>query len=376
MRSLANYQAKLVQQRILMYKYEDIKAVHLEITDKCNAACPQCERNVLGGKDNPFLPITELSLEDIKNIFPKPFIKRLKRFYMCGNCGDPIIAQDTLEILKWIRELNDEVKLGIHTNGSARTTEWWKELGSVLKSPHGYVKFGIDGLEDTNHIYRRRTNWQKIIQNVKAFIGSGGNAHWHFIVFKHNEHQVENARQLAEEIGFTHFQVKKTGRFFSNTTMSGRDKQEVLDIQGNLEYFLEKTEEPQYQNTSLEKEEQLKNKHGNLDRYLDRSKINCKVANEKSIYISSEGLVFPCCWTANQMYLWYNRNTQINKMLEQNGGKEQINAKTKSVKEIVNGNFFRSIAGSWQKPSCSDGKLKVCAKMCGMEFDPFKDQFK
>ena len=51
-----------------MFKLENIKQIHLEITDRCNASCPQCARNILGGKENPHLSQTELSLEDIKKI--------------------------------------------------------------------------------------------------------------------------------------------------------------------------------------------------------------------------------------------------------------------------------------------------------------------
>ena len=35
-----------------MYDYKDIRQVHLEPTQKCQARCPMCDRNVNGGKDN------------------------------------------------------------------------------------------------------------------------------------------------------------------------------------------------------------------------------------------------------------------------------------------------------------------------------------
>ena len=36
---------------------------------------------------------------------------------------------------------------------------------------------------------------------------------WLFIRFKHNEHQVEDARKLASEMGFFKFELKDTRRF-------------------------------------------------------------------------------------------------------------------------------------------------------------------
>jgi MoaA/NifB/PqqE/SkfB family radical SAM enzyme len=48
-----------------VYKSSEIKSVHLEITEACNASCPMCARNINGGEDNPHLKDNELSL-DIK----------------------------------------------------------------------------------------------------------------------------------------------------------------------------------------------------------------------------------------------------------------------------------------------------------------------
>ena len=71
----------------------------------------------------------------------------------------------------------------------------------------GYVRFGIDGLEDTNHLYRRNVRWPTLMRNVRAFVEAGGNAEWDFIEFRQNQHQVEQARMLADELGFSMFNV-------------------------------------------------------------------------------------------------------------------------------------------------------------------------
>jgi molybdenum cofactor biosynthesis enzyme MoaA len=46
-------------------KYEDIRRVSVEITSRCNAACPQCPRT-----GNQILPGAELKMQDIERIFP------------------------------------------------------------------------------------------------------------------------------------------------------------------------------------------------------------------------------------------------------------------------------------------------------------------
>jgi len=359
----------------MIYDYKDITTIHLEITDKCNASCPMCGRNRFGGEENAYLPQTELSLADIQQIIPQDLLFRLQRLYMCGNYGDPIVANDTLEVFAWLRQVNPSIKLGIHTNASARTPEWWAKLGKILSQKGDYAKFGLDGLSDTNHIYRRGTNWSKIMENVAAFIAAGGIAQWEFIVFKHNEHQVEQAKALSEQMGFAQFRTKKTGRFFSNTKLQGKDSQQVCNRNGEIEYHIEKPDNPEYHNDSLIKEQALIEQFGSMQSYIDQTCVKCKVADDKSLYISAEGLAFPCCWTANQLYVWYNGYQQGDVWKLLNYDTDNVNALKKPLNSIVNGSYFKKIADSWSLPSISDGKLKTCAKTCGSGFDQFSSQF-
>ena len=98
-----------------MYKYHDIKTVHLEITQKCQAACPMCDRNENGGVDNRHITNAELSLADCQSIFTPAFIKQLNTMYMCGNLGDPIVAKDTLEVFDYFRQHNSNMWLSMNT---------------------------------------------------------------------------------------------------------------------------------------------------------------------------------------------------------------------------------------------------------------------
>ena len=259
--------------------------------------------------------------------------------------------------------------------GSAKKSDWWSRLATIFQNK-GYVVFGIDGLEDTNHIYRRNTNWNKIIENATSFINAGGRARWDFIVFKHNEHQIEEARDLAERLGFEQFRTKKTGRFFSNEKLKGKDVQPVMNRNEKIEYYIEKPLNSEYQNNSLKKENDIVLNFGSMENYLDKTEISCKALDKNEIYISAEGLVFPCCWIGNQMYVWYAPKNQITDLLDKCGGKNSISGKTNNIKNIVTGDFFNDIVKSWDKGSCKSGKLKVCAKTCGKLFDQFKGQYK
>lgn len=334
-----------------------------------------CLRTVCGGKDNPNLPLVELSLAQIKKIFQPDFVKQLDRIYLCGNYGDPIVARDTLEVFQYFRELNSDIRLEMFTNGSAKPESWWKKLAQVIDLVH----FSIDGLEDTNHLYRKGTNFPTIVRSVKAYRESGGEAVWDYIVFKHNEHQINEAREMAKGWGFKSFNLKKTGRFFSNSKMASKDKQEVFTRQGQLDYYIEMPVDERYHNTALAKEQALIEKYGSLESYLDSTPIKCKVASEKSLYISAMGRAFPCCWTANQLYPWYfpKEKSYMWKLLGRlENGVADLNVLDRGLENVVNGEFFQDVLlKSWEIKSIKDGRPKCCAKTCGTEFDPFRAQF-
>ncbi len=334
-----------------------------------------CLRNVCGGKVNPQLPLTELSILDIKKIFTTDFVQQLDRVYLCGNYGDPVAARDTLESLKYFKETKPQIQLSLFSNASARPAVWWQELATLTKDVH----FAIDGLADTNAIYRRGTQFEVIMRNAQAFIDAGGRAIWDYIVFRHNEHQIEEAQELAKKMGFYKFNLKKTGRFFSNTKTEVKSQQAVYNLDGEIDYLLELPLNPKYHNAALVKEDELVKKYGHLEKYLDQTLVDCKVDAEKSVYVSAEGFVFPCCWTANQLYPWYlePRSSQMWKLIQSLSGQEQdISALKRPFISIVEGDFFTSIEKSWSLPSTQLGKLKPCAKTCGREFDPFREQFR
>ena len=178
-----------------MYRLADIESIHMEPTEKCNLNCLMCDRNKNGGEVNQYLRDRELTIDDIVRAFSPTFISQLKRMHMCGNYGEPILARDCLKILKYFRLCNETMKLEVITNGCARPAEWWVELAQL----NSVVRFGIDGLEDTHKIYRQGASFELIINNAKAYIDAGGYAIWDYLVFGHNEHQIDEARKLSKE---------------------------------------------------------------------------------------------------------------------------------------------------------------------------------
>jgi MoaA/NifB/PqqE/SkfB family radical SAM enzyme len=339
-----------------MYRYEDIAEIHLELTTRCNASCPQCPRNLSGGPVNPSLPLVELGLEDVRRILPSELTRRLKKVYACGNYGDPMVARDTLAIFRHLRDENPALELGMFTNGSGRPASFWRDLARTVN----YVRFSIDGLEDTNALYRRGTSWAQIMESVSAFIGAGGRAEWDFIVFRHNEHQIEEARALARRLGFVRFFLKRTSRFFSPAGTSGK---QVVDRDGSSAYVLEEPRDPSLRNPAVVHLTQV-----GFSEYQAETEIRCKAVGYRRLYISAEGLAFPCCWTgalyppgrrAGAAQVW----DLIRKLP---GGKASLDARTTLLEEIVHGPFFQELVPEgWGRRSVQDGRLEPCVRACG-----------
>jgi MoaA/NifB/PqqE/SkfB family radical SAM enzyme len=343
-----------------MYKYKDIKAVHLEMTERCNLACLMCDRNINGGEVNPYLEGRTLTYRDLRIAFPPSFVRQLKKIYMCGNYGDPILAPHVLEIMDYFRFHNKNINLGIITNGCSKPKIWWNEIATVVD----YIRFGIDGLEDTHKMYRQKVIWDLVIRNAKAFIDAGGYAIWDYLVFGHNEHQIEEARALSKKLGFKEFVVKKTGRFFSTAQLKGKDEHMGIT----------KPKTDSNINQALKKESVILEKYGTMDSYLNQVEVDCKALKGSEIYISAEGLVLPCCWLGGQLYKWFMKPGEA--QIWQFINKDRISIYKNSIEDIINGDTFKKIENSWSCKSVDEGRLKTCALKCGKELDAFGEQFK
>ncbi len=360
-----------------LYRYEDLRIVHLELTHRCNAACPMCARNIHGGAVNPNMPLAELSLADIEKILLPDFVGRLKRIYACGNYGDPIVARECLDVFRYLREHGPKLHLDMHTNGSARRPDWWRELATILKAGPHYLRFGIDGLEDTNHLYRRGTDWKTVMRAAEAFIGAGGRAEWDFLVFRHNEHQVEDARRLAREMGFAEFFVRKTGRFVGSGELETSTRFDVRGRDGRFEYWLEMPQNPEYLNPEYARLDQVKSRYGDYGNYLDQVPIDCKVAGNKGkMYLSAQGYALPCCWLgAVFSEAGTPERRQFAEMIESHGGSEALDARRHGLRRVIEGPLFQqAVPDSWERKSVADGRLAICARTCGRDYDPLDHQ--
>ena len=341
-----------------MFNFSELRQIHLEITNNCQASCPMCNRNIDSGLDNPLIKIRNWSLQEFKNVMSAEVLNQIDNFYFCGNFGDPILNNDLIEMCSYSKLASPNTAISIHTNGSARTIDWWRTLANKLPDKHRVV-FALDGLKDTHHIYRVGTKFETVLDNAQAFINEGGSAEWVFIKFKHNEHQVEEARALANSYGFKYFTVKNSSRFILEP------KVRVVDRQGQLMHFIEPATDVPLK--FIDKKIIQKYK-----KIVNESVIECKVQRDKEVYIDAYGDLLPCCWLAIVPYSYIDSDDSFDvrtAILEQHTALVKslgnINTFSRSIKEIINSDEYQTV---WDEYWTTD-KLITCARTCGVNTD-------
>jgi MoaA/NifB/PqqE/SkfB family radical SAM enzyme len=366
-----------------MFNYKNISEYQLEITTYCNAACPQCPRNIQGSHINPYMPLVHLSADAIDAAFSVQHCQNLKQIFFCGSYGDPIMHPDFLNILQTFRNKNSKLWLYIHTNGGMHDEQYWSEIATIMNG-YGQIDFGFDGLEDTLHLYRRNVKYNTAMRNARAFIRAGGRAQWNFIVFKHNEHQLEKAKELSEQYGFFNFLPRKTGRFYDHKNEIELTSWPVLTKNKEIEYLLQPPTNTNWQNPSMQKIQVLKKMHGSFHNYLKNTLIKCDALLGNKVVITAEGLVLPCNFFEHNLYdarfisenylpransvSFVNGKNQIVEFVNQY--QDELDINKNPIEKIFQSKFWTELIDRWTGKE----KLMECAMTCGEKFTKVWDQ--
>ena len=296
--------------------------------------------------------LTQVNLTDafFEIYFPKEIIENLSIASFSGNVGEPAMNKHLPKILQYFRKVNPNIFLELYTNGSVQNPEWWYEIGNTIGN-NGNTIFAIDGLEDTNDIYRIGVKWNQLVPNVKSYISSGAKATWQFIPFKHNDHQVEQAEQLSKDMGFSEFTIKISHRDLLNQPQNELTKVYPPE---NVKY---KHEDHKLDFTDLDRTEQ----------YLNSVDIKCYAIEMSNLYIASTGLVFPCCHTASIVLLdddFIPAPYHWIKNVKNDFDLDEISLYKHTLDEILNSRTFNRIKESWNL-NMKQGRNPLCAAVCG-----------
>lgn len=329
-----------------MYSLNTLSEIHFELSSHCNSKCPQCPRYDTVGRVHQDLQPTHIDLNLIKKL-PIDQMPMLKKVQFCGNFGDPLMHPQLDEII----DVFKNYKIMISTNASLRSKEWWSNLG---KNKNVSVIFCIDGIGDVHEIYRRNTSYEKIMDNAKSFISAGGEAHWQFLIFKHNTHQIKQAEKICDEVGFKSIKFQYSDRF---------DTEDTWQVYDNGKYLYD-LEKPELQITLRQKLNVPAGKKHWSGILQDKGDISCVWSHNKRLYIHSDGGVYPCCMLASVQV-----GKNIEKLLLQKLVKDfsSINLHDNNLSNILSSDVFTSILPSsfsgdpFQHPIC----IEFCNKKTG-----------
>ena len=386
-----------------------LSQMHIELTNACNAACPMCVRfHNNSPLARPDLEVGQITVDKFKKYFPPHIISKCDLILFCGVHGDPCVSRDMYEICEYIHECSTNTAVRVNTNGGMRKSEWWYKLGTLFAKHRKdrtsgnfwQITFSIDGLQDTNHLYRRNVDWDTLIDNVKAYIDAGGGSAWDYLIFKHNEHQITTALEYSKELGFDEFVPKKALGVDNGRQLKPLP---VLDKNGQFEYIIEAPADPKNRNLenpdgaeplrfypfSIDDYRKLKETKSIDKRFQEEvvtvyenrivkednskyngCKINCKSktwTGGKEIFVDNFGRVMPCCYIGTHLNGVYTdtRTLQLHNHMNKYGW-EHFSLEKYTLEEILDaGHLDRVFADSWQKDRVEDGRLSYCADTCG-----------
>jgi len=307
----------------MSFSFETTTSLAIDVTSYCNSFCGECSRNVQGGENHPRLELHHMQPATWFKLATEDNLRNIKQIIFNGNYGDATMHPLLLEFLEHLAQVKDKMFVSIHTNGGARTPEFYKQLSKVLnKFALHNITFGVDGLEDTAPQYRRGVNFNNVISNAKSFIDAGGYAVWRYIVFDHNIDQVEQAAKLAKEYGFKEFKLNrsisktiemKLYKDFPAQTITAPEKNVVKDLSDRFNF------QPDVQVDFI------------------KSKSVCPWAQDNRVQIDMYGRIYPCCYFTLDIFGNMERKERLTDLWKFNS----INKN--KLQEILNNTYYTDI---------------------------------
>ena len=182
--------------------------IMIEPTNLCNLKCPLCPTGA--GRIKRKKGNMEYShfRKIIDEITPYSFHVRL------WNWGEPLLNKKIFRMIAYAKKKNLFVNLSTNSNFLDKDVS-----EKILKSGLDELIISLDGAsEETYKKYRKGGDFQKVINSIKFLTSRKRKSEikapyvkLQFIIMKHNEHEIKNIKNLAEEIGVDELVFKTVG---------------------------------------------------------------------------------------------------------------------------------------------------------------------
>lgn len=286
----------------------------IDTCNLCNLKCRLCPT----GMNTIKRPRGMMSFDIYKKILDK--IKDFTLEVSLHNWGEPLLNPDIYKIIEYTAKNNIGTNLSSNLNGILD-----KDIDQIIKSGLEYLVVSLDGTtQDVYNKYRINGDFNQTIENIKKITlrkkrlnSKTPYIEWQFLVMKHNEHQIEEARGLADKIGVNILRFAPLGLPFEN-----------------------------FNNRDWAKEWMPRNSkfwHLNPLKLLKQDYI----INQKCFYlyrsitVNPEGSVSPCC-------VLYNSDYDFGNLLSNN------------LDEIWNNNLYQSSRALFSEDNSSYNSYTIC----------------
>jgi len=195
------------------------EAISIEPSTKCNLHCPECPV----GNNSLKRPATNLSYRDFKIIINKtaPWCQYLSLYLQ----GEPFLNPEMIPMIHYAKQKN--IFVATSSNGHFFDDKMAKEiveskLDKLIISldgttPEVYQRYRIGGhLETVLAGIRNLIKWKNSLKSITPILII------QFVVFRHNEHQIKDMKNLVKSLGKIRLELK-TAQVYNF-----EDKQSIL----------------------------------------------------------------------------------------------------------------------------------------------------
>jgi len=261
------YLSIITKKTILLGKPESIS---IEPTNICNLSCSECPT----GTNSLTRKKGYIDLKLFKQIIDdgKKYLYNIILYFQ----GEPFISKDIYEQIRYAKDN----KLYTITSTNAHYLNK-KNCEKIINSGLDRLLISLDGTnQEIYEKYRIGGDFSKVINGIKTLIETkaelNSNAPYtilQFLVFKHNQHQIEEIKQLGKKLRVDKVEIK-TAQIINN-----------YEINTSIDKF------SRYKNKKLEPKSKLPN--------------HCK-RMWNSVVITIDGNISPCCFDKNSNHKYGN----------------------------------------------------------------------
>ncbi len=247
----------------------------IESSSNCNLRCKMCIRPKIG------LPIGNLSFENFKKILDK--LDSLFKIHLQGQ-GEPFMNPELFEMIEYANKKGIVVML--NTNATLLTKE---NIEKICKTEIGGISISIDSVKKEKYEnIRRGAKFERVLENVKLLTSELKKkkkttiVSFAVVILKDNFEELEEFVDLAERLGVQ--------RILFQTIQTKEDYIKKYDNETKKQINIEKEKIK----NKIEKIKKL-GKNKKITVVFDQPKSNGCIWPWRSIYITWNGYVTPCC---------------------------------------------------------------------------------